>query len=241
MKRRLPASFRRVPLFVSTEGGLRYLHPALGKVDPQLLEMAGELVAPGDVVWDVGANVGLFTFAAAARAGPTGNVYAIEPDTWLVALLRRSAGLEQGKRAPVNVLPVAISDTISVSRFHIANRARSANYLESCGSTQTGGTRETQWVVTVTLDSLLEQLPPPSVLKVDVEGAESRVLTGASKLLSSFRPRILCEVCQENGSTVSKILHSFGYILFDASTDRLKRAPLENPAYSTVAYPSGRP
>jgi FkbM family methyltransferase len=217
------------------------LHLALGKVDPELLEMADELVAPGDVVWDVGANVGLFTFAAAARAGPTGNVYAIEPDTWLVGLLRRSAGLEEAKRAPVNVLPVAISDTVGVSRFHIANRARSANYLESCGSTQTGGVRETQWVVTVTLDWILEQFPAPKVLKIDVEGAEDRVLGGASELLSSFRPRILCEVCQENGSKVSEILHSYGYILFDASADRFKRAPIENPAYSTLAYPSGGP
>lgn len=140
IKRHLPASFGRVPLFVSSEGGLGYLlRRSLEKVGPQLLRMADELVAPGDVVWDVGANVGLFTFAAAARAGPTGNVYAIEPDTWLVNLLRRSATLEQAKRAPVNILPVAISDAVGVARFHIANRARAANYLESCGSSQTGG------------------------------------------------------------------------------------------------------
>jgi len=238
IKRRLPPSFGRVPLFVSTEGGLRYLRPALRKVDLELLEMADELVAPGNVVWDVGANVGLFTFAAAARAGPSGNVYAIEADTWLVGLLRRSAGLEAAKRAPVNVLPVAISDTVGASRFHVANRARAANYLESCGSTQTGGVREAQWVVTVTLDWILEQFPAPNVLKIDVEGAEDRALRGAPKLLSSFRPRILCEVCQKNASTVSKILHSFGYTLFDASACRLRRAPIENPAFSTVAYPS---
>jgi FkbM family methyltransferase len=241
MKRRLPANFGYVPLFVSTEGGLRYLRPALGKVDPELLRITEELVAPGDVVWDVGANVGLFAFAAAERAGPTGSVYAIEPDTWLVGLLRRSARLEVAKRAQVNVLAVAISDTVGVSRFHIANRARSANYLESCGSTQSGGVRESQWVVTVTLDWVLDQCPAPNVLKIDIEGAEGRALAGASRLLSCFRPRILCEVGQENGSTVSAILHSFGYILFDASAERSKRAPIENPAYSTLAYPSARP
>jgi FkbM family methyltransferase len=241
IKRRLPASFGHVPLFVSSEGGLGYFRPCLGRVDPLLLKMAEELVAPGDVVWDVGANVGLFTFAAAACAGPTGSLYAIEPDTWLVGLLRRSARLEAAKRAPVNVLPVAVSDTVGVSRFYIAKRARAANYLESCGSTQTGGAREAQWVVTVTLDWILGQFPAPNVLKIDVERAEDRALAGASRLLSSFRPRILCEVCQENASRVSKILHSFGYVLVDASADRFRRAPIENAAYSTLAYPSTGP
>lgn len=241
IKRRLPSRFGRVPFFVSSEGGLGYLRLSLEKVDPQLLEMAGELVAPGDVVWDVGASVGLFTFAAAARAGPTGKLYAVEPDTWLVDLLRRSARLEQAKRAPVNVLPVAISDAVGVARFHIANRARAANHLESCGSTQTGGVRETQWVITVTLDWMLEQFPAPNILKIDVEGAEDRVLRGASKLLSGVRPRILCEVYQENANEVSRILHSFGYTLFDASVDRSRRQPVENAVYQTVAYPDRGP
>jgi FkbM family methyltransferase len=242
IKRRLPSSFGRVPLFVSSEGGLCYLlRRSLEKVGPELLKMADEMVAAGDVVWDVGANVGLFTFAAAARAGPTGSVYAIEPDTWLVDLLRRSAMLEQEKRGPVNIVPVAISDAVGVGRFHIANRARAANYLESCGSTQTGGARETQWVITVTLDWMLEQFRSPDVLKIDVEGAEDRVLRGSSKLLSSFRPRIICEVSRKNAKEVSEILHSFGYILFDGSTDRSQRQPVEIAVRDTVAYPNDRP
>ena len=168
-------------------------------------------------------------------------MYAIEPDTWLVNLLRRSASLEQAKKAPVNILPVAISDAVGIARFHIANRARSANFLDSCGSTQTGGVRETQWVMTVTLDWMLEQFPPPKVLKIDVEGAEGRVLRGASKLLSRFRPNILCEVSYENTEEVSRILHSFGYTLFDGSIDRSKRQPVENAVWDTVAYPNARP
>ena len=72
LKRRLPARFHGIPLFVTPESSLRYWFWSLDRVDPMLLRCAGELVSEGDVVWDAGANVGLFSFAAAARAGPSG-------------------------------------------------------------------------------------------------------------------------------------------------------------------------
>jgi precorrin-6B methylase 2 len=60
-------------------------------VDPALLRLAAEVVGPGDTVWDIGASLGLFSIAAAVAAGPAGHVLAVEPDTALVRLLRRSA------------------------------------------------------------------------------------------------------------------------------------------------------
>src|SRR3974390_2182320 len=89
--RRLPSSFGGVPIFVTPSAGLKYLFKPMTKVDPILLRNAIDLIRPNDIVWDIGANVGLFTFAAAARAGSNGCVIAFEPDTWLVQLLRKSA------------------------------------------------------------------------------------------------------------------------------------------------------
>jgi len=101
---------------------LRYLKPRLTAVDPTLLGLAREVVRPGAVVWDVGANVGLFSFAAASVVGPAGRVVALEPDSWLVGLLRRSAALN-GHLAPVEVLPVAVSDSVGVGRLHYGGEA----------------------------------------------------------------------------------------------------------------------
>ena len=234
-KRRLPAQFHRVPMYVSSEGGLRYFR-RLGNADPGLLNMALELVTPGAVVWDLGANLGLFSFASAALAGPAGRVLAIEPDTCLVDLLWRSAHLEPRKRAPVDVLPAAVSEQVGLARFCIAQRARSANHLPGFETRDTGGTRAEQWVITVTLDWLLERFPPPDVLKVDVEGAEHLVFQGAARLLHEFRPVILCEVRDENADAVSRLLHSAGYTFFDASLDKPRR-PLRRPVYNTLASP----
>src|SRR5687767_87149 len=152
-RRRLPKRFRRLPIFVTPDAGLRFWRRNLDVADSQLFDWASEFVHAGDVVWDIGANVGLFSFASAVRAGSSGRVYAVEPDLWLATLLRRSASLTDYSRAPVEILPVAISDKIGLARFRIAARGRCANSLEDAGgSSQAGGVRETGWVATVTLD-----------------------------------------------------------------------------------------
>jgi predicted RNA methylase len=91
----------------------------MARVDPALMRLAAETVRQGDTVWDIGANLGLFSFAAAVAAGPSGRVLAVEPDTALAGLLRRSAAVNHG-HAPVDVLPAAASDQEAVARFHIA-------------------------------------------------------------------------------------------------------------------------
>src|ERR1700722_17501823 len=87
LKRSLPQRFGGGGLFVSPGSALRYWYSNLEKVDPTLLQAACEMLAAGDVVWDVGCNVGLFAFAAAGLAGAKGSVIALEPDPWLADLV----------------------------------------------------------------------------------------------------------------------------------------------------------
>jgi len=106
LRRHLPKQFQSLPLYVSPEAGLRYWRWGVETADPILFRMVRELVRPGSVVWDVGANVGLFSFSAAALAGPGGFVLAIEPDVWLAHLLARSAQCIQ--QHPAGAAPVAV-------------------------------------------------------------------------------------------------------------------------------------
>jgi FkbM family methyltransferase len=203
------------------------------RIDPVLLRMVSENVRPGDVIWDIGANMGLFSFAAAVAAGPGGRVLSVEPDAVLVGLLRRSA-TSPHSHAPVEVLPAAVADRCGVARFHIARRNRSTNHLDGFGTTQTGGIRATELVPTVSLDCLAAHFSPPDILKIDVEGAEAQVLAGASAVLRCH-PRVICEVAQENAAAVRDVLTGAGYTLYDGEQPAGQRSPLASASYNTLA------
>jgi FkbM family methyltransferase len=243
LRRRLPDEFQNLPIYVSPEASLRYWHRDLGTVDPLLCDMVREMVKAGNVVWDVGANVGLFSFCASALAGPSGSVLAIEPDLWLATLLTRSAKRARqysGVSASVTVLCLAVADKMSVSQLQIAERGRAANHLaESTGSSQVGGDRYSQPTITVTLDFLLEHFPPPSVLKIDAEAAEVKIFQGSTKLLRTARPVIWCEVSPENSEAVADLLHQADYKIYAAALPAFERTPLQRASWNTLAVPEG--
>ena len=233
VRRRLPRPFESARIYVSTEGGLRYLARPMAGVDPLLLRLAAEVVRPGDTVWDIGANLGLFSFAAAVLVGQGGQVLAVEPDTDMAGLLRRSAAAG-GSHAPVEVLPAAVSGELSVARFHVARRNRATSHLAGFGSSMTGGTRSTRLVPTVTLDSLADRLPAPDVIKVDVEGAELLVLAGGHRVLSR-KPTVICEVSRQNAEAVAEVLIGHGYTLYDGAQSPGERAEASVAPFNTLA------
>lgn len=236
--RRLPAEVGRLPIYVSPDAGLRFWL-SLKHADPLLFRMARELVQPGAVVWDIGANVGLFTFSAAALATPSGHVLAVEPDIAMANLIMRSVErTRRFKRAPVSVLCAAVSASNGLAELEIAERARAANHLARAhGSTQARGVRHRQATCTLTLDSLLESFAPPTVLKIDVETHEAELLQGASKILSSCRPLVWCEVAKENSAKVAEILSFNKYTLYSATAPPAQRTPITQAYWNTLAVP----
>jgi FkbM family methyltransferase len=204
---------------VSPDSALGYWRRDISKVDPFLLSMVRELVRPEMSVWDIGANVGLFSFAAASLGA---QVVAVEADLWLANLMCRSALLN---KLPVTVLPVAVSDRQGVSKLYLSDQGKASNSLTGSGRAQT--------VVTVNLDWMLSYFPAPQVLKIDVEGLEYAVLSGAWKVLQC-RPVIFCEVT-ENHDLIGDLLRGAEYEFYAARTK--ERQPLQRPSRDTLAVP----
>jgi FkbM family methyltransferase len=227
---------------VSPESALQYWrldldHPKCSKL---LFDFAVRFVRPGSVVWDIGANCGVFAFSAASLAGRTGKVIAVEPDRFLTELLHRTSAELPASSAAVTVLGCAAADRLGAAALNIAMRGRSTNFLERVqGRSDAGGVRRSETVLTLTLDWMSSEFPPPTVLKIDVEGAEALVLRGASKLLSSARPVVLCEVSDDTRAEVLQCLRRLDYRLFDPEAPDGQGSVQDAP--NIVAVPSAAP
>ena len=203
LKRRLPSG---AAVWVSPDSQLKYLRRS--GFDDGLVRLARENLDSNSVVWDIGANCGVFAFSASTAK----SVVAVEADPFLCHLLLRS--VLANSPSNVTVFPVAVSDAVGVAEFAISARGRASNYLvEYGGRSQTGGKRGMFMVPTITLDAMLEKLAAPTFVKIDVEGAEASVLRGASRLLSRVRPTVYIEVGRDNEAECRHLLDSAGYAI----------------------------
>jgi FkbM family methyltransferase len=160
-------------------------------------------VHEGDVVYDIGANAGFFTLLASKLAGPRGGVYAFEPLPQNLACLRKHVLLNG--RETIRVLPFAVAATSGKTRFAIAHNP-------SQGGLSEHGELE---VEIRSLDDLVAAgMERPGFMKIDVEGAESEVLAGASALLDESHPTILLSTHGwQQHERCSAVLQEHGYAL----------------------------
>jgi FkbM family methyltransferase len=208
-RRRLPRDLGGQLIYVTPESALNFWYPGLKRADTgHLMDIVKRFVARGSIAWDVGANVGIFSFSAASKAR---TVLAVEPDPWLAALLNRSAS----DIPNVRVLCAAVTGSVDLGELNVSQRGRATNFMSGFGTSQTGGVRNQQAVITVTLDWLAERLPVPDIIKIDVEAGERHVFEGAEGLFSRTRPYLVCEVASANSAWITNFLVSLGYTLLD--------------------------
>lgn len=154
-------------------------------------EAVAQALRPGDVFFDVGANVGLFSLIASRIVGPTGTVIAFEPIPEIAGQLEANASINSLRN--IQVLQIAVADRDGEMRLQTTAHPGGAT-LEGFGVPydRTG----TISVQTRTVDSLIAEgaIPPPNVVKIDVEGAEAAVLRGMPNVLASGRPTFVFEL-----------------------------------------------
>jgi len=157
-----------------------------GTYEVSQLETFASAIKPGDCIYDVGANVGVYTLLACDRGGPKSKVFAFEPLERNLRYLRRHDALNCPKQCTVKEL--AVLDYVGTARFSVTPWDSSMSRVSSDGEIT---------VSTITIDDSVFQkteMPPPDVIKIDVEGAELRVLQGATRTLSEFHPKLFVEV-----------------------------------------------
>ncbi len=153
-----------------------------------------EMIEPGDVSVDVGANRGVYTHILSLRVGRGGRVHAVEPFPGNCEQLRTIAR----RRGNITVHTVALSDLSGRAMLrvpvHHGHRIDALATLEA-NRPWNGDSCE---VPVQTLDELLEGERRVSFLKCDVEGHEQRVFQGAASILNRDHPIVLAEVEQRH-------------------------------------------
>ncbi len=151
-----------------------------GEYEAATLAAICALLQPDGGFLDLGANLGFFTVLAARTLGPSGRVHAFEPTPTTAAILRANVA-DNGVADRVVVVEKAVSDRPGIARFSLYDAAQ-ANQLSVAGTDGATGTIE---VEVTTVDSYLESLgwPRIDVIKMDVEGVETKVLDGMRELV----------------------------------------------------------
>ena len=163
--------------------------------------MLRHLVRPGDVVYDCGANLGLYCRYLIGSL-EAGRVIAFEPSPDNRGLLAQNLVL--GRIADrVTVMPMALGDEDGMAEFQVDDIQSASGTLskvtggEPCvGRKNLGFGPLTEQVLCRRIDTVAaeEGLPVPDMLKIDVEGAEGLLLRGAAGLLRDRSPRLLVEL-----------------------------------------------
>jgi FkbM family methyltransferase len=199
-----------------------------GFYEPESMFALGRMLRPGDVFVDVGANAGLYTLFAAAAVGPSGRVIACEPSGREQARLRANLALNDFPQ--VELVKAALGDAPGTASLRLAER-----YLAGHNSmflTPPGAVRE-EVVTVTTLDRVLATAARCDCVKIDVEGAELRVLRGGADTLARFRPKLLIEFNPEtlaaadtSAAEVAGWLGARGYRLFEIDPATGETAPV---------------
>lgn len=180
--------YRRVTKFVEPEG---------------IKDFVAELQVD-DVVWDIGANIGIYTCIAADFLSD-GQVVAFEPHPGNVSSLKKNIATNDIDN--VDVQSLALSDEDGTTELHVTGSVGGLGLH----SLTTGKGNETLDIETRQGDSLItDGETVPSVIKIDVEGAEGKVIDGMTEILSDPICRVV--YCEVHGSkSLSNSTHDFGY------------------------------
>ena len=146
-----------------------------------------DAIKPGMIVFDVGANYGFYSLLAARR---NAQVFAFEPDRENAETLAHHADLNR-LADRIRIVPSAV---FSYTGRIALESPQQAGVHGNARATLQPTTRTAVRVPCTTLDDFIASNLKPSLVKMDVEGAESDVLKGADRLFRVFRPILLCEI-----------------------------------------------
>lgn len=215
----------------------------LGTYEVHLQQAIQDLVTPGQIAYDIGANIGYVSLLLAQRVGKQGHVYAFEALPENLQRLRHNVALNALSER-VTIVSAAVKDRSGVTEFHLGPSHGTGKLVGSAGRS-TIQYQETIEVDGISVDEFIYQSgnPAPDVLKMDIEGGEILGLPGMIRTLEEARPILFIEM---HGSEAAEA----GWDLLNDRNYRICRMATNYPPIQTmkaadwksywVVFPDGR-
>lgn len=185
------------------------------------------------VVWDIGANIGLWSLFLTCLCGPDTEVRCFEPDPGNLNLLELNK--TRNKIDNWIIRPMALSNREGVSTFFsdpVCGATGSLNHDHDFIGRNFGAHRGEFQVCVTTVDSEISRgARPPEFMKIDVEGHELAVLEGALQTLRIHRPSLIFETTR-NHTGVRNFFRQLDYQFLDLSGKEI-----DLPVFNTIAVP----
>jgi len=180
-------------------------------------------VERGMVVFDIGANIGAHALPMAQLVGPLGHVYGFEPTQWAYERLVENRELNEELKSSLSAVHAGLGRPgHSVpSQFYASWNVNATN--NSVHKLHRGSLRSVGAAQSLTIDQAVDHLSGGRLnfIKLDVDGYETDVLAGGSRVLAKLGPTILFELCPhallEHGTTAMQLLETLrphGYRVF---------------------------
>lgn len=229
----------------------------LGMFERETVLTCRRLITPGDVVLDIGANIGAHTLQLARCVGPGGRVVAFEPTDFAFRKLVTNVGLNPELATRIRMEQVMLVEQsgcqvepLLYSSWPLG--AQAGLHKQHCGQLM-----DTKGARVMVLDEYLDQarIEKVAFIKMDVDGHECAVLRGGTATLTRHQPVIVMElvpyVLAETGHSIEELLEilaSLGYGLTAVSNDRplptdprtLQALIPEGYSLQVLAKPTGR-
>lgn len=172
--------------------------------------LLSQLLRPGQVFWDIGANIGALTIPLARVVGETGSVVAFEPNPYVFHTL--AGNVAANNLSQVRCFPYALSDaagTLTVPQVDY-NKTGNFGMVSLDGSGAKGGLS-----VTAIRGDEIDFVSWPNVIKIDVEGMEASVISGLTGVIRRNSPILYVENDRvEKSKALIEQLWALDYKLF---------------------------
>lgn len=166
--------------------GISYALSVYGIREEDHIAIVQYVIKPGDIVLDIGANIGFYALMEADLVGASGHVYAIEPDTRNLALLEKNVALNEFQDR-ITIHPGGMSDHDGIEKMYVAQKTNLNTFVSPDDHAFLAPhlVADTADIHMTSIDAFVQKHNiKPTMIRMDIEGYEVEVLRGARETLA---------------------------------------------------------